>query len=102
MFPQENTKEKILALLTVILLFLFVGILFIGISINNKEKTAALKRQVLKIRADKEIAAKLNQTQLATSTVPQLTSKSFLTMVVTNNGTKKILAQCYRLLVLQN
>jgi D-alanyl-D-alanine carboxypeptidase (penicillin-binding protein 5/6) len=90
---KENTKEKILALLTVVLLFLFVGILFVVISINNKEKTTALRNRVLKIRADKEIAAKLNQIQLATSTAPELTSKSFLTMVIADNNTRKILTQ---------
>ncbi|MEI6190817.1 MAG: serine hydrolase [bacterium] len=93
MLPEEKTKEKILALLTVFLLFLFVGILFFSISLNNKNKTEILKRQVLKIKADREMTAKLSQIQIATSSLPDLTSESFITLAITDNGAKKILIQ---------
>jgi D-alanyl-D-alanine carboxypeptidase len=93
MLPEEKTKEKILVLLTVFLSFLFVGILFFSIGLNNKNKTEILKRQVLKIKADKEMTAKLNQVQIATSSLPELTSESFITLAIADNGAKKVLIQ---------
>ena len=93
MLPEEIKKEKILALLTVFLLFIFVGILFFSIGLNNKNKTEILKRQVLKIKAEREMTAKLNQLQVATSSLPGLTSESFITLAITDNGAKKVLIQ---------
>ena len=93
MFPKENTKEKILVLLTVFLLFLFVGVLFLGISINNKGKTEALKNRVLKIKADRELINRLNEIQFATSSLSELTSESFITLAITDNNVKKVLIQ---------
>jgi len=93
MLPEEKTKEKILALLTVFFLFIFVGILFFSIGLNNKNKTEILKRQVLKIKAEREMTSKLNQLQVATSSLSGLTSESFITLALADNGVKKVLIQ---------
>ena len=90
--PTENTtKQKILALLIVVFLFSFVGTVFFTISINNRNKTAALRAEVLKVRKEKEMMNKLARISIATSTLFGLTSKSYLTIAITDNGLKKIL-----------
>ena len=93
MSPEEKVKEKILVVLTVFFLFIFVGILFFGIGLNNKIKTDNLKKQVLKIRIERERIQKLNKIGLASSTIPEITSPSFLTLAVTDDGVKKVLMQ---------
>jgi len=89
---ENKIKQKILALLTVIVLFIIVGILFFLISWNNKEVTNNLKAKVLSIKTAKEDILRLNRIQIATST-PIIESLSFLTLGVTESGGNKILMQ---------
>jgi D-alanyl-D-alanine carboxypeptidase len=91
--PETTTKQKILALLTVIILFALVGTIFIIISINNRNKTAALRAEVIRIRKENEIIQKLEKITTATSTLTGITSKSYLTMAITNKGLKKVVDQ---------
>jgi len=92
--------EKILSLFTVIFLFLIVGSLLFYISLQNKEKNDELKNKVLRQKIEKENLLKLNALYMASSTLPEITSKSFLTLAITNEGTKKILNQKNPTLVL--
>ena len=89
---QNSLKEKILALLTVIFLFLLVGGLFFLISLNNINKTNILKSTVIKIQKEKEIKNNFGKIQFSTSTLSEVTAKSFLTVAFINKGPKKILA----------
>lgn len=93
MTPEIKTKEKLLALLLVIFLFLTVGSLLFSISLNNKEKTITLKNRVIEIKTNRENIEKLNRIQLATTTLPEITSKAYLTLAITSNGTKKVLLE---------
>ncbi|OHA46521.1 MAG: hypothetical protein A2541_00250 [Candidatus Taylorbacteria bacterium RIFOXYD2_FULL_36_9] len=86
-------KEKILALLTVFFLFLFVGSLLFLIGVKNREKNQLLRSIVLQQKKEKEILQKMEQIKFATSTLPEISSQAFLTLVVAENGSKKILIQ---------
>jgi D-alanyl-D-alanine carboxypeptidase len=91
MTPTQETKQKILALLTVFFLFAIVGSLLFSISLDNKHKTEILKAKVAKIKAEKEIIEKLAKIQTATSTLTDITAESYLTIAITDNGLEKIL-----------
>ena len=93
MTPENQSKQKIFAVLFVVLLFLLVGSLFLTISIKNKKKTENLKNTVLKQKKEQDLIRRLGQITSSTSTESILTSKSFITILVTNNGTEKILAE---------
>jgi len=93
MTPVQEIKQKILALFTVIFLFLIVGGLFFSISVDNKHKTEILKAKVDKINAERRIAETMAKISIASSTLPEITGTAYLTLAVANNGTKKILQQ---------
>ena len=93
MTSTQETKQKILALLTVFFLFAIVGSLLFSISLDNKHKTEILKAKVAKIKAEKEIIEKLAKIQTATSTLADMTAESYLTIAITDNGLEKILQQ---------
>lgn len=93
MTPEGNTKKKFLALITVIFLFLLVGSLFFVISLDNKKKTEILRNLVKEQQEKKEMALKLDRMQISTSTLPGISSESFLTLAVAENGQKKILIE---------
>jgi D-alanyl-D-alanine carboxypeptidase len=93
MTPEQNIKERILAILTVIILFSVVGTLFGYISYNNKKKTDALKKIVLENQIRKEKTERFNKIQFDDLPLLDITSKSFLTMITNDLGTNKILAQ---------
>ncbi len=91
--PFENgKKEKLLALLIVVLLFFFISILLFSISLNNKNRTEALKKAVEKIQLDREVKEKLDKIHLIATTSPEVTAKSYLTLALNSNGEGKILA----------
>lgn len=100
MNPEINVKQKILALFVVILFFIFVGAVFLTISLNNRNKTITLKEEVLKIKKNNEINENLNKILIATSTLPNITGRSFLTLAIADNGSQKILLQKNQNLVL--
>lgn len=93
MTPEQNIKEKILAILSVIILFAVVGTLFGYISYNNKKKTENLKRQVLERQIREEKIERFNKIQADSSPLLNLTAKSFLTTIINDTEMTKILAQ---------
>jgi D-alanyl-D-alanine carboxypeptidase len=93
MIIKQSTKEKILAILTVIILFSVVGTLFGYISYNNKKKTDALKKIVLENKIRNEKIERFNKIQFDNLPLSDITSKSFLTMITNDLGTSKILIQ---------
>jgi D-alanyl-D-alanine carboxypeptidase len=93
---ETSTKEKILAIFSVFFLFLIVGALLWFISYNNKNKTEILNNRVLQQEIERENIKRLQNLRLDTvssTTAPAITGKSFLTLAVTDGGTKKILNQ---------
>lgn len=93
MTPDIKTKEKLLALLLAVFLFLIVGSLLFSISLDNKEKTITLKNRVIEIKTNRENIEKLNRIQLATTTLPEMTSKAYISLAITDNGTKKVMME---------
>ena len=93
MTPERSTKEKILALFTVTIIFLLVGNLLFLISLDNKKITETLNNKILKIKADHEIALDFEKIHLATSSLPNITSKAYLTLAVGDGEQIKILIQ---------
>ena len=93
MTPEQNIKERILAIITVIILFSIVGTLLGYISYNNKKKTDALKKLVLENKIRQEKIERFNQIQFDDLPLSDITSKSFLTMITNDLGSSKILAQ---------
>ena len=98
MTPVQEIKQKILALFTVIFLFLIIGGLFFSISVDNKQKTEILKAQVSKNNAEKRITENMTKIRVATSspatsTVPEISATSYLTIAVADNGLKKVIQQ---------
>ena len=93
MSPEKNTKERILAVLTVFFLFLIIGALFFFISVDNKHKTEILKAKVAKIQAENRIAKLMAKINIASSTLPEITGTAYLTLAVADNGLKKVLQQ---------
>ena len=108
MMPADKkTKEKLLAGLTVFLLFLAVGSLLFYISRKNMARTDALRQQVIKQKTIQENKRKLekiylkNQSALdgvnyaspATAVVdgPAINGQAFLTLALTADGTQKVL-----------
>ena len=100
MLPEQKTKQKILALLSVVLLFLIVGSILFLISQDNKNKIDTLNLNIQKHKKVKLISENLEKIQLSTSTSPEIGAKSFLTMAVSDQGAEKILNQKYPDLVL--
>lgn len=90
---NEENKKKILATITVAILFLAAGGLFFLISLDNKQKTEILKRKVEQINLKKRIQEDFAKINLATSTPPEVKASSYLTMIITDDGLKKILQQ---------
>lgn len=93
MTTTQETKQKILAVLTILFLFSVVGSLLFSISLDNKHKTEILKAKVAKIKAEREIIEKLTKIQTATSSLIDISAESYLTMAITDNGLEKILQQ---------
>jgi len=91
MNPEKTKIQKVLALLSVIFLFTFVGGILFSISLNNRERTEVLRNKVIELKIEKENTEKLAKIQLVTLTPLATSSKSFLTLAITENGTKKIL-----------
>ena len=108
MMPADKkTKEKLLAGLTVFLLFLAVGSLLFYISRKNMARTDALRQQVIMQKTIQENKRKLekiylkNQSALdgvnyaspATAVVdgPAINGQAFLTLALTADGTQKVL-----------
>lgn len=93
MIPVSITKEKIIAVLTVLFLFLLVGTLFLSISLNSKRRTDELRNLVRQQKIDAVNKAKLEGVNLILATSTGITAKSFITLAVADNGLKKILNQ---------
>jgi D-alanyl-D-alanine endopeptidase (penicillin-binding protein 7) len=91
MTPKEAKKQKVLALFIVILLFVFIGVLFLAVSINNKTRTENLRIKVLELKKDRELAQKITKIKTATSSLPEISSKSYLTLAIANSGKEKVL-----------
>ena len=89
---ENNIKEKIVAIITVIFLFLIIGGIFFSISVDNKHKTEILQARVDKINAEKKIVENMAKIQTATST-NEISAVSYLTIAIASNGTKKVLQQ---------
>lgn len=89
--PEKLKNQKILALLVTIFLFLFVGSLFFSLSLKNKEKTEILIKKVKQIQLDKEISQQLEKINITDLALLNLPSKSFLALLVADNGNKKVL-----------
>ena len=90
---EKEKKKKILALITVVFLFSIVGSLFFIISIKNKEKTIILKKEVRELQIKQKNILMLEKLHFDKIILPELTSKSFLTLAITNKGTQKILSE---------
>ncbi len=95
MTPQNSTKQKIFALLTVLILFAIVGSILYSISLDNKRKTEILQEKVGQILREKIITDNFNNLHFSTSTLSEVTSRSYLTIAVTDDGRTKILASKY-------
>ena len=93
MTQEEKKREKWLALLTVFLLFLFVGCILFFISLNNKIHTEILKSKVQKQQMEKEMRSRLEKISMDASPLDAVTSKAFFTLAVTDSGLRKILLQ---------
>lgn len=93
MLPENNTKEKILAIISVFFLFLIIGSLLFVISLDNRHKTEILQAKVAKIKADKIIAESIAKISAATSTLSDVGAISYLTLAVADNGQKKMIQQ---------
>lgn len=94
MGSQIQTKEKIMAVLSVFFLFIVIGGIFFSISHININKNIALKKQVIQLQAEKQskqILSKIEFSNFSTSTV--ITSKAYLTLAITAGGEKKILIE---------
>lgn len=90
---KKTKKEKILAVLTVVFLFITVGSFLFLVSLNNKERTENLRKEVMRLKVINEIKQKLAKISLATTSIPEVSSKSYLTLVFTDNAGEKILNQ---------
>ena len=88
-----DLKQKIIALLVVFFLFFFVGTFLFLISKNNKEKTEALRAVVLKQQAEKKISDQLAKIHFNASSTGAVSAQSFLTLVITSTGEKKVINQ---------
>ena len=89
----KNNRQKIGAVLTVLFLFLFTGSLLYAVSRINMNRTRVLQNKVLQIQREKELVQKLAGLRLATTTLPSLTSRAYLTLALTDNGEKRLLVQ---------
>ncbi len=83
--------QKIIALLFVFILFFVVGYLFFSISKKNKEKTIILRNKVIEQQKERALNEKLNNLRLASTTIPVLNSKAYLTLAVSYNGLEKVI-----------
>jgi D-alanyl-D-alanine carboxypeptidase len=92
MTPEQEKKQKWLAVITVLVIFLLVGTLFLAISLNNKNRTEALKIKVLTLRRQAESQENLARLSLSSST-PVIEAKAYFTLAVTDTGQTKILAE---------
>jgi D-alanyl-D-alanine carboxypeptidase (penicillin-binding protein 5/6) len=93
MEPKIKIQGKIISLLVVLIMFSLVGGLLIFISYNNKVKTDNLKIKVLeqrRINLKKQI---LNNIVLATSTLPEIKSRAYLTAIMVDGKIEKILQE---------
>ena len=93
MTPQNNKKESILAILTVIILFAVVGFFLLEISLINKRKTDILKEKVAQARLIAETQARLDSIVSRNINLLPITGKAYLSIVETEKGTRKILGQ---------
>jgi D-alanyl-D-alanine carboxypeptidase len=95
MTPEITKKEKFLAVLTVAVLFTVVGLLLFSISYNNKLRNEALTAKVLHINTVDTANKKLEKVSLlmSTTTKASLSARSFLTVAVGAEDTKKVLAE---------
>ncbi len=93
MQPIIGKKEKILALLTVFFLFSIVGSIFFVISLRNKEEFITLTNEVKILKIKQENLEKLEKIYFDNIILPEVTSKSYLTLAITDNQYKKILAE---------
>lgn len=112
MTPENNIKEKVLASLTVVFLFSLVGVLFFYISLDNKRKTEVLRAIVREQKVKEENKLALEKIHLREVTdldslnyasvlpLPKITSKSFLTLAITDTGVQKVLNEKNSTLVL--
>jgi len=89
MIPTNNKKEKILAVFTVIFLFIVVGSLLFLISLNNKKNTDTLRLLVREQQARNETVKNFQNIQANGPATSTLTSKSYLSLAFIDTGTKK-------------
>ena len=93
MNSEINKKQKIIAVISIFILFLFTGIFLFLISKNNKEKNITLRNKVIQLQLERENLKKIEQIYLDGSPLSEITSKSFITLAFTTGGTKKILLE---------
>ncbi len=88
---KRTTKEKILAIFFVIILFLIVGGIFSLVSLNNRQKTDQLGYAVLKLKSARVDKAKLDSITIENLDNKKITAKAFLALAVSPNGLLKTL-----------
>ena len=101
MTPENSKKEKFLALLVVIIIFLFAGSILFSISLNNKEKHLVYIQNKITRDLNHKIDIELNNifftsatsSAIEIATSSQISSKSFLVLAVAINGNTKIITQ---------
>lgn len=91
MTPNKKTKEKILAIATVLFLFLIVGTLFFSISLNNKRVTEKLRAEVLALKKETANKITLQSLSVAENITDQLSGRSILLVGLTDGGTQRVL-----------
>jgi D-alanyl-D-alanine carboxypeptidase len=93
MSNKRTTKEKILAILAVLVLFFLVGSLFTYIGLQNRAKTLKLQAEARARKAESEMRAKVTGMQIGDLNPEKITAKSYLTLAVSKNNFRKILTE---------
>ncbi len=93
MTPEAEKKQKFLAVLTVLFLFMLIGSLFYYIGVINRTRTDNLRNEVIRQKIEKEYAEKMNRINESNDPLPDIKAKSFLTIAIGDNDSKKILAE---------
>ncbi len=93
MEQKIKTQDKIISLFTVIILFILMGGILGFISYNNKIKTENLRLKVLEQRKINLKQERIDSIVLATSTLSEINSRSFLTAIIMDGKIEKILQE---------
>jgi D-alanyl-D-alanine carboxypeptidase len=93
MSSNRSTKEKFLAILTVVILFLLVGTLFAYIGVLNREITAKLQEKVQLKKLEIEQRNKVVKMTMSPLTPKDITAKAFLTLALTSKNFSKIIGE---------